>query len=195
MPLLDHFSFIAPHYDRFFGGADHRQLFELLNLPEAGTLLDAGGGTGRVSRHLCPEGEVSKAKLVVVADEAPGMLVQANQRACLTTSLSRSEELPFPDDTFDGIIMVDALHHVGGQSQSLREMVRVLKPGGRLVVEEPDIRHWGVKLIAIAEKLLLMRSHFLSPPQIEAALPAGTRAHTVVTGPTAWVVVEKDQPV
>ena len=59
--------------------------------------------------------------------------------------------------------MVDALHHVIHQGQTAREMYRVLKPGGRIVIEEPDIRKFGVKLIAVAEKLLLMRSHFLSP--------------------------------
>ena len=59
--------------------------------------------------------------------------------------------------------MVDALHHVINHGQTAREMYRVLKPGGRIVIEEPDIRSFYVKLIAVAEKLLLMRSHFLSP--------------------------------
>ena len=186
MPGLDHFSFIAPFYDRVFGSSDHSKLFELLALPDGGKLLDAGGGTGRVSRHLC-----AKAGLVVIADEAPGMLEQANSRECLVTSLAQSEALPFEDDCFDGIIMVDALHHVSHQQKSLAEMVRVLKPGGRLVVEEPDIAHFGVKLIAIAEKLLFMRSHFLSPDQIQAALPKQISSRIVVEGPSAWVVVEK----
>ena len=42
----------------------------------------------------------------------------------------------------------------------------VLKPGGSIVIEEPDIRKFTVKLIALAEKITLMRSHFLSPDKI-----------------------------
>ena len=45
--MLDHFGFLAPYYDRFIGPPqiDHWQ--DLLQLPLAGNLLDAGGGTGR----------------------------------------------------------------------------------------------------------------------------------------------------
>jgi demethylmenaquinone methyltransferase/2-methoxy-6-polyprenyl-1,4-benzoquinol methylase len=53
--------------------------------------------------------------------------------------------------------------------------MRVLEPEGRSVIEEPDIRTFGVKLVALAEKILLMRSHFLSPIQIASLFPRGKR--------------------
>ena len=66
----------------------------------------------------------------------------------------------------------------------------VLKPGGLLVIEEPDIRTFGVKLIALAEKLLLMRSHFLAPDEITKLFPIGEKSIRAEDG-TAWVIVRK----
>jgi demethylmenaquinone methyltransferase/2-methoxy-6-polyprenyl-1,4-benzoquinol methylase len=86
--------------------------------------------------------------------------------------------------------MVDALHHVIHHADSAREMFRVLKPGGVLVIEEPDIRTFGVKLIALGEKLLLMRSHFLTPDQILGLFPDGEKTVKAKDG-NAWVIVKK----
>lgn len=72
------------------------------------------------------------------------------------------------------------------------ELWRVLKPGGRLVIEEPDIRSFFIKMVAIAEKLALMRSRFLNPGRI-AQLFSHPNARTQVEseGTTAWVIVDK----
>src|SRR3970040_1698460 len=130
----------------------------LAALPVSGALLDAGGGTGRVAQFMS-----GKANPIVVADLSCKMLSEARQKDGLRPVCSHTEKLPFPDETFARIIMVDALHHVCDQRGTVGELWRTLQPGGRLVIEEPDLRLFGVKLLAIAEKLALMRSHFLSP--------------------------------
>ncbi len=88
--------------------------------------------------------------------------------------------------------MVDALHHVFNQRQTLAELWRVLAPGGRIVIIEPDIHKFAVKLIAVAEKILLMRSHFLPGEKI-AALFANQNTHVRVISDefNIWVCAEK----
>lgn len=55
-------------------------------------------------------------------------------------------------------IVVDALYHMVNQRQAAQELWHVLKPSGRIIIEEPDIRIFAVKLVALVEKLALMRS-------------------------------------
>ena len=191
MPVFDHFAVIAPLYAHVTYSKTNI-LREVAALPVKGRLLDVGGGTGRVSsaiRDLVDE--------VVVADVSFGMLRETH-RAATSTPLSAglkpvcggSESLPFADNSFERIIMVDALHHVINHAESAREMFRLLKPGGLLVIEEPDIRTFGVKLIAIAEKLLLMRSHFLAPNEIVKLFASGEKNIRTEDG-TAWVEIKK----
>jgi ubiquinone/menaquinone biosynthesis C-methylase UbiE len=183
MPAFDHFGAIAPLYARvLYSKADVMR--EIAVLPISGYLLDVGGGTGRVSSAIrdLVDG-------VVVADVSFGMLDKAD-RSSLRPVCGGSESLPFADDSFERVIMVDALHHVIHHADSAREMFRVLKPGGLLVIEEPDIRTFGVKLIALAEKLLLMRSHFLAPDEIMKLFSGGEKTVRAEDG-TAWVVVKK----
>ncbi len=184
MPF-DHFDFIAPVYARVgdYGGLS--TLTRLLDLPAGGRLLDVGGGTGRVARSLRDQ-----AGQVVLADVSLGMLRVAASLPGLQPAASASERLPFPDSSFARVLIVDALHHVENHAQTAAEMWRVLQPGGRILVIEPDIRTFGVKLIALAEKLLLMRSHFLSPAQIAALFPqAKTEIHAEDS--SAFVVAQK----
>ncbi len=182
MPL-DHFSLIAPIYARARYHAIEK-MSEAAALPVNGRLLDVGGGTGRVAsalRDLVDE--------VIVTDISMGMLEKA-PRPTLRPASCFSESLPFPSNSFERVIMVDAFHHVLDQSATACEMLRVLKPGGRIVIEEPDIRTFGVKLIALAEKLLIMRSHFLSPVQIGSLFP-GAKTQIFTKGSTSWIVIEK----
>ena len=182
MPF-DHFDFIAPIYARVtYSSLD--KMRELAGLPVKGRLLDIGGGTGRVASALLDDVDE-----VIIADVSMGMLRQTH-RSTLKPVCSHSESLPFPDSFFDRVIMVDALHHVIDQPASAHEMLRVLKPGGRIVIEEPDINSFAVKLIALAEKLLLMRSHFLSPLRIASLFPAGS-TNIITEDSSAWVVISK----
>ena len=187
MPVFDHFDFLAPFYDRLITVPDTGRLEELVGLPIEGRLLDAGGGTGRISQTL-----TKKVSDVVLVDLSISMLLQATNKGRLVKICSYSERLPFEDAIFERIIMVDALHHVISQENTAAELWRVLKPGGRLVIEEPDVTKIAVKLVALAEKVALMRSKFLPPERIANLFSSESAAIKIYRDNfNSWVVVEK----
>jgi demethylmenaquinone methyltransferase/2-methoxy-6-polyprenyl-1,4-benzoquinol methylase len=161
--MLDHFDLLAPIYDLVIPPPDPARLRQLLRLPTEGLMLEAGGGTGRVSSLLVP-----LVGTLVINDLSAPMLKEAQRKGPLHPVQSYVERLPFPDVSFDRVFAVDALHHFDDHHAAVGELLRVLRPGGRLVIEEPDIRRFPVKLIALLEKLALMNSHFLPAERIRS---------------------------
>jgi demethylmenaquinone methyltransferase/2-methoxy-6-polyprenyl-1,4-benzoquinol methylase len=187
---FDHFNLIAPIYERVISHINLDMLRSLLNLPLDGRLLDVGGGTGRVSALLG-----DNVKQTILVDLSRGMLRQAKSKNCLQPAIARAERLPFPSGSLDRILMVDAFHHIADQQGTVRELVRVLKLGGRMVLEEPNIETWPVKLIALGEKLLFMQSRFVHPNVIRRMFEdQGTRV-TIHTNPdddvNVWLAIDK----
>lgn len=183
-----HFDLIAFAYDRLIGRPNADRLAKMLGLPVQGRLLDAGGGTGRVSTFLRPF-----VGAVVVADLSAGMLRYARAKGGIETVRTRTEELPFPDGAFARVIVIDALHHFSRMEASIAELVRVLEPGGRILIEEPDLTLPAVKLVAVAEKLLLMESHFRTPEAIGAVMKThGLSASIRRSGHfRSWITADK----
>lgn len=188
MRSFDHFDFIAGIYNRLADYVPGPMMMRLAALPVSGLLLDVGGGTGRVARSLH-----GQAGGVIIVDLSRGMLRRARQKG-LPVVCAPAERQPFGEAIFERIIMMDTLHHVRDQRQTAAELWRLTAPGGRIVIVEPDIRRMAVKWIALFEKLLLMRSRFLSAERIAALFddPAA-RVHIEYEASTAWVVVEKRQ--
>jgi len=183
---MDHFRLVAPIYDRIMAPPDPDRLRSLLELPVAGRLLDVGGGTGRVAQAL--RGLVDE---VVVLDESAGMLEQARLKG-LTAVQGQAEQLPFADGAFARVLVVDAFHHLRDQRRAAAEFLRVLAPGGRIVVEEPNVERMAVRFLALAEKLALMRSHFHPPVGVQQLFEAaGGSVRLVRDDRTFWAVVTK----
>jgi len=187
MPGFDHFNLIGPFYDLIFG---RKKDIEVITRVEAGQndrVLDVGGGTGRVAVLF-----KSITTNIVIVDSARKMLQQADEKgiACVQ---SESENLPFSELSFDRIVMVDALHHVIDQKKTLDEMWRLLAPGGKIVIEEGDIQNWLVKLVALGEKCLFMRSHFLKAHQIEMMCHFDETVSVEISrkNGVVWVIISK----
>jgi len=90
-------------------------------------ILDVGCGNGFVS-GLFPNFDI------VGIDISDGML-QNNPYVCLKAS---AESIPFPDNHFDFVICRSLLHHLERPELGLKEMYRVLKPGGKWVCYDPN---------------------------------------------------------
>lgn len=185
--MFDHFDLLAPFYEFFIKPKPPQTLSTFAQLPPSGSMLDVGGGTGRISQYFSDD-----QTQIIVSDLSFKMLLQTQSKAGLQPVCSHSETLPFQDDHFDRVIMVDALHHVCDQQRTADELWRVLKPGGRIVIEEPNFNRRVVKLVAFGEKLALMRSHFLTPLEIKDLFPTHESLITMYEeNHTVWVIIQK----
>jgi SAM-dependent methyltransferase len=104
-------------------------------------ILDAGCGSGPLSAALRDRGAV-----VTGIDASHGMLTLARQRLGDDADLHLADlrnPLPFANSTFDDVVASLVLHYLQDWGPTLREMRRVLKPGGRLIasVNHPFVEH------------------------------------------------------
>lgn len=108
-------------------------------IPPGSRVLDVGCGAGillPVLAPLCPE---------LVGLEVAGEFVEASRQIVRRRGLrnvqivqASADRMPFPDASFDVLVAVDLLHHLFELPACLADMQRVLKPGGRLIVYEPN---------------------------------------------------------
>jgi ubiquinone/menaquinone biosynthesis C-methylase UbiE len=104
--------------------------------PAAGEkILDIGAGKGMVADRVL---KASKGGAEVYAVEPNGKRVASMKRdfPAIKSSVAGAESLPFPDSYFDKVYTTMALHHFSDLDRALREIVRVLKQGGSLVILE-----------------------------------------------------------
>ena len=105
------------------------------------SVLDLAGGTGDFSIQIAPK--VGKSGRVVLSDINESMLSVGQDRVIdaglfeqIECVQANAECLPFEDNQFDRIIIAFGLRNVSQQDVALREMLRVLKPGGMCAVLE-----------------------------------------------------------
>ena len=121
------------------------------------------------------------------------MLVRAKDKSDCCFLQTSTNHLPFHTDFFERILVVDALHHFNDQQSVIKELLRVLAPGGRLVIQEPDIHKRAVKVVALMEKLAFMGSHFNTWQEIQQMVANnGYRPTVHLDGQhSAWIIVTK----
>lgn len=103
--------------------------------------MDLAGGTGDLTALLSPiVGDNGK---VILCDINESMLLRGRDRLTdqgivgnVEYVLGDAEHLPFPDDSFNSVAMAFGLRNVTDKEAALRSILRILKPGGRLVVLE-----------------------------------------------------------
>ena len=118
-----------------------RFTIELSGLRQGNRVLDLAGGTGDLSLRFSPI--VGKEGHVVLADINAAMLkvgrdriVDRGLQSNITVAQSDAECLPFADNCFDCVCIAYGLRNVTRKERALESILRVLKPGGRLLVLE-----------------------------------------------------------
>lgn len=122
------------------------------DLPLGGVVLDIGTGWGHSVLALASR---FKPQMIHALDPDPTVAQRAagNLAACpvpTTLHLAHAESIDLPDACVDLVFCHQSLHHIVGQEQALREMHRVLKPGGHLLLAESTrryIRNWLIRLL------------------------------------------------
>jgi len=110
-------------------------VLELFDQP-GGSVLDVGCGPGIMAESLlalnCTFSGI---------DPSPNMIAEAQRRFDSTArahfSIGEAEAIPFPEDSFDAVLCMGVFERVADEGRALREMVRVLRPGGTLIVTVP----------------------------------------------------------
>lgn len=141
------FNYIAPYYDganRILSiGLDkkwRRQAVKRLEPDEDNLYLDVGCGTGDISFEILRQNQTAR---IIGIDSSRSMLEigwRKIRRYGVESQVSLREgdclDLEFPDNTFDGAISVFCVRNVTNHNRAFSEIVRVLKPGAKLVIME-----------------------------------------------------------
>ena len=175
------FDGVAERYDRMNTvmslGMDKRWralVREALELEPGDRCLDLGAGSGVSTEELSRSGA-----FVVGGDISLGMLAQGRGRKVPLVGAD-ALALPFADETFDTVTISFAIRNVPDVDAALREMRRVLVPGGRLVVCEFSTPTWGPFRTVYMEYVMrgfpLLAKRLSSNPEAYVYLAESVRA-------------------
>ena len=132
----------AGRYDRFMrkDRAAYEEIYELIRpIVRHKTVLELATGTGLIAKHI-----VNAAAHIEATDASPEMIAEAkrdNHSAKLHFSVQDMFRLPYANQSFDVVIVSNALHIVPQPEKALQEIQRVLKEDGVLIA--PTFTHAG----------------------------------------------------
>jgi SAM-dependent methyltransferase len=122
----------------------NRWVFDQLDLPARCRVLELGAGPGGL--WAANAARVPPGWEIVVSDFSLGMVEQARKALAglvnpIRADLIDAQDIPSPDAAFDAVIANHMLYHVPDRPRAVREMARVLRPGGRLFATTVGLEH------------------------------------------------------
>ena len=125
-------------------------------LGKGASILEVGCGNGGVARYLS---EKLRAKNYTAVDIDPKMIAQAEslteRNSRLIFQAADFCNLPFDDKSFDAVVVMDVLHHLINWKKGIKEVHRVLKNGGKLLLREYSIETFSVPVLGLIFRHLL----------------------------------------
>lgn len=148
-------------YQKSFSQEEHNQfVIENIGLADSDLVLEVAAGTCAFGRLIAPY-----VKRIVELDATDAML-EVGKKEAEKAGISNAvyinglaEELPFSDESFDVVVSRLAFHHFENVDIPFREMCRVLKCGGKLVIIDMEAREESLRNIADSFETLRDPSH------------------------------------
>ena len=161
---MNNFNLYASGYDKFintfgYNGKDDIIIKKLDPKPNQ-IILDIGGGTGRLARKIS-----QYVRKIVVLDSSEKMLNEVQEDDKIEKCLGMAQAIPFEVNTFDSVLCIDALHHIKDIDETIKEISRVTKKDGKVVICEFDIRGVNGFIFWIFEKII-DNSKFIKPREL-----------------------------
>ena len=165
---------------------------EIADLASGKRVLDIGTGTGNLAIRCLADGAE-----VIGLDPSELMLSQAREK---TSCNPRAEfyqvdepflQIPYPESTFDAVISTYAYHHVPHRlrNDSVREMVRVLKPDGRWVLGDLVFENEQAERSALRQHRWLEEEYFARIDDLQGAFAElGMELNSRQFTPVTWVL-------
>ena len=136
-----YFDEVAHQWDNmqqsFFSETVRDKAFSAAGVKKGNIAADIGAGSGFIT-----EGLIGKGLKVIAVDQSEAMLEEMRKKFSsakgIEYRLGEAEKLPIPDGGVDYVFANMYLHHVESPPKAIKEMVRILKPGGGLVITDID---------------------------------------------------------
>lgn len=141
MTSKDYFDQVAHQWDSmrqtFFSDRVREKAYAVAGAQEGNVAADIGAGTGFIT-----EGLIQRGLRVIAVDQSEAMLATMRERFAgvegIDYRVGEANTLPIPNQSVAYVFANMYLHHVEEPLQAIQEMVRTLRPGGRLVITDLD---------------------------------------------------------